>query len=98
MKKDLNEILSALRKVLPYISQKYDVSLIEVFGSYVKKQQNIDSDLDLLITFSKVPSLLKFIELKNYLSDTLQLNVDLVMKDSLRPEIGKNILNESISV
>jgi predicted nucleotidyltransferase len=98
MKKDLNEILSALRKVLPYISQKYGVSSIEVFGSYVKKQQNINSDLDLLVTFSKVPSLLKFMELKNYLSDTLQLNVDLVMKDSLRPGIGKNILSESVSV
>jgi len=98
MKKDLNEILSALRKVLPYISQKYEVSSIEVFGSYVKKQQNIDSDLDLLVTFSNVPSLLKFMELKNYLSDTLQLNVDLVMKDSLRPGIGKNILNEAVSV
>lgn len=98
MKKDLNEILTSLRKVLPYISQKYEVSSIEVFGSYVKKQQNIDSDLDLLVTFSKVPSLLKFMELKNYLSDTLQLNVDLVMKDSLRPGIGKNILSESISV
>jgi uncharacterized protein with HEPN domain/predicted nucleotidyltransferase len=91
MKKDLNEILSALRKALPYISQKYEVSSIEVFGSYVKKQQNIDSDLDLLVTFSKVPSLLKFMELKNYLSDTMQINVDLVMKDSLRPGIGKNI-------
>ena len=98
MKKELNEILSALRKALPYISQKYEVSSIEVFGSYVKKQQNIDSDLDLLVTFSKVPSLLKFMELKNYLSDTMQINVDLVMKDSLRPGIGKNILNESISV
>jgi predicted nucleotidyltransferase len=98
MKKDLNEILSALREVLPYITQKYEVSSIEVFGSYVKKQQNIDSDLDLLVTFSNVPSLLRFMELKNYLSDTLQLNVDLVMKDSLRPEIGKNILSESVSV
>jgi predicted nucleotidyltransferase len=98
MEKDLNEILSALRKVLPYISQKYAVSSIEVFGSYVKEQQNIDSDLDLLVTFSNVPSLLKFMELKNYLSDTLQLNVDLVMKDSLRPGISKNILSESISV
>ncbi|MEW6654530.1 MAG: nucleotidyltransferase family protein [Bacteroidota bacterium] len=98
MKKDLNEILSILRELLPHISQKYEIASIEVFGSYVKNQQNINSDLDILVSFSRVPSLLKFVELKNYLSDMLQLNVDLVMKDSLKPRIGKNILNESIAI
>ncbi len=98
MKKDLDEILSVLRKLLPYINQKYEVASIEVFGSYVRNQQSINSDLDVLVSFSKVPTLLKFIELKNYLSDKLQINVDLVMKDSLRPRIGQNILNESIAV
>ena len=98
MKKDLNEILSILRKLLPYISQKYEVASLEVFGSYIRNQQDINSDLDVLVSFSKVPSLLKFIELKNYLSDKLQIKVDLVMKDSLKPRIGQNILNESIAV
>lgn len=98
MKKDLDEILSMLRKLLPYISQKYEVTSIEVFGSYVRNQQNINSDLDLLVSFSKVPTLLRFVALKNYLSDKLQINVDLVMKDSLKPRIGQNILNESIAV
>jgi hypothetical protein len=98
MKKDLDEILSTLRKLLPYISQKYEVASMEVFGSYVKNQQNINSDLDLLVAFSKVPSLLKFVELKNFLSDKMQVNVDLVMKDSLKPRIGQNILNESITI
>ncbi len=98
MKKDLQEILTMLRKLLSHINQKYEVTSIEVFGSYVRNQQNISSDLDLLVTFSKVPSLLKFLELKNYLSDQLHLNVDLVMKDSLKPSIGQNILNESVAV
>lgn len=98
MKKDLNEILSLLRELLPYITQKYSVTSIEVFGSYVKNEQNIKSDLDVLVSFSNVPSLLKFIELKNYLSDKLLLNVDLVMKDSLKPGIGQRIINESIAV
>ncbi len=50
------------------------------------------------MSFSKASSLLKFIELKNFLSDQLQVKVDLVMKDALKPGIGKNILNESIPV
>lgn len=98
MKKDLDEILSMLRKLLPYISQKYEVATVEIFGSYVRNQQDINSDLDLLITFLKVPTLIEFLELKNFLTDKLQVNVDLVMKDSLKPLIGQNILNESIAV
>lgn len=98
MKKDLQEILSMLRELLPYLAQKYHVNSIEVFGSYVRNEQGIDSDLDILVSFSKIPGLLKYIELKNYLSDQLQINVDLVMKDSLKPGIGPHILRESISV
>ena len=98
MKKDLQEILSILRRLLPFITQKYQVSSIEVFGSYVKNQQKSTSDLDILISFSKIPGILKFLELKNYLSDQLDVYVDLVMKDSLKPRISQYILNESISV
>lgn len=98
MKKDFQEILVELRELHPFIEQKYSVNSIEVFWSFVRNQQRKSSDLDILITFSKVPSLLKFIDLKNYLSDELQVNVDLVMKDSLKPRIGKNILGEAISV
>ena len=98
MKYDLQEILSMLRELLPYIIQKYQVNSIEVFGSYVRNQQNSNSDLDLLVTYSKIPGLVKFLELKNYLSDQLEINVDLVMKDSLKPRISPYILSESISV
>ena len=98
MKNDLQEILSMLRELLPYIIQKYQVNSIEVFGSYVRNQQNSNSDLDLLVTFSKIHGLIKFLELKNYLSDQLEINVDLVMKDSLKPRISPYILSESISV
>ncbi len=98
MKKDLHEILSMLRMLLPYVTQNYQVNSIEVFGSYVRGQQNSNSDLDVLVTFSKIPGLIKFLELKNYLSDQLGVNVDLVMKDSLKPGISSYILNECVSV
>jgi len=36
--------------------------------------------------------------LENYLSDTLGVKVDLVMKDALKPRIGERILNEAVPV
>ena len=98
MKNQLDKISSRLKELLPYIKEKYQVSSIEIFGSYVRNEQRTESDLDLLVSFSTVPGLIKFIELKNYLADQLQINVDLVMKDSLKPRLSKNILSESIPI
>jgi predicted nucleotidyltransferase len=98
MKNELNKILSKIRTLFPYLTQKYQVNSIEVFGSYVRNEQESGSDLDLLVSFSKVPGLIKFIELKNYLTDQLQVNVDLVMKDALKPELSQYILFEAIPI
>ena len=54
-----------------------------------------ESDLDLLVTFSETPGLFAFVALENHLSDVLGIEVDLVMKDSLKPNIGERILAEA---
>lgn len=95
MKKDTENIFRLLRQELPFLIKKYHVKSLEIFGSYIREEQNSKSDLDLLVTFSENPGLIKFLELENYLSDHLKLKVDLVMKDSLKPRIGKYILDEA---
>jgi hypothetical protein len=79
---------------LPQLEDRYNVKYIGLFGSYVRGEQTAESDLDILVEFSKTPTLFQFINLENYLSDTLGIKVDLIMKDSLKPNIGKYILNE----
>ena len=71
---------------------------LEVFGSYVSSEQKKGIDLDVLVTFKEDPSLLTYIAIENYLSDLLGIKVDLVMKDSLKPKIGQQILREAIPV
>ncbi|MCL4551399.1 MAG: nucleotidyltransferase family protein [Bacteroidetes bacterium] len=98
MKKDLNKILTILRGVTPFLRKEFNVESIEVFGSYIRKEQNLKSDLDLLVTFSKTPSLLKFVELENFLSDKIGIKVDLVMKNTVKPGLKHSILSHTISV
>lgn len=93
--KTLNELLSQLRVLLPKLKQDYHVHTLEVFGSFVRGEENAGSDLDLLVTFDEVPTLFRFVALENYLSDELGVKVDLVMKNSLKPVIGKFILEEA---
>jgi uncharacterized protein len=97
-KRSLEKILEILRQQIPMLAERYDVETLEVFGSYVRSEQKKDSDLDVLVTFKEDPSLLTYIAIENYLSDLLGIKVDLVMKDSLKPKIGQQILREAIPV
>jgi len=95
---ELAKVQKKLQEQFPYLVERYNVESLGIFGSYVRHQQNPDSDLDLLVTFREAPGLLKFLELENYLSDVLGIKVDLVMKNALKPRIGARILNEVIPV
>ena len=94
--KSFEEIKEILSKSKPIVQEKYKVKELGIFGSYVRGEQNESSDVDILIAFEKAPSLLKFIELENYLSETIGIPVDLVIKQVLKPRIGENILAEVI--
>jgi predicted nucleotidyltransferase len=97
-KRSLEKILEVLRQQIPMLAERYNVETLEVFGSYVRSEHKKDSDLDVLVTFKEDPSLLTYIAIENYLSDLLGIKVDLVMKDSLKPKIGQQILREAIPV
>ena len=96
--KSFEELITKLKELLPILSKKYQIQTLEVFGSYVRGDEKEGSDLDLLVTFTQVPSLFRFVEIENFLSDQLDIKVDLVMKDSLKPTIGKRILEEAQTV
>lgn len=95
---NVSAISNRLQSVLPALREEYRVQTLSIFGSYVRNEQHSNSDLDLLVTFAEEPGLLQFIELENKLSDLLGIQVDLVMRDSLKPAIGEVILQEAIPV
>jgi predicted nucleotidyltransferase len=95
---ELEQLIEILHRQLPALAERYQVESLGVFGSYVRHEQSPESDLDVLVTFYEPPSLLKFIELENYLSDILGVKIDLVMKDALKPRIGERISQEVVAV
>jgi predicted nucleotidyltransferase len=78
-----------LRTLLPFLEQKYLVMGPGIFGSYARGEQAEDSDLDLLFAFTEPPSLFKYIELENFISESLGLKVELVMEDA-KKQISEN--------
>lgn len=94
----LDEVRQILREHLPELRARYGVRSLALFGSYVRGEQDVESDLDVLVDYEAPPDLFQFVELEDTLSQLLGVKVDLVMKSALRPRIGKRILAESIPV
>ena len=95
---DLETLRTTLQAHKKELNQKYGVRQLGVFGSCVKNEQHETSDVDLLVEFDKGIDLFTFVNLKNYLSDLLNANVDLVMKKALKPKIGQRILQEVVEI
>jgi predicted nucleotidyltransferase len=87
-----------LAEQLPLLTERYRVASLELFGSQVRGDSRTGSDLDVLVSFHRPPSLFRFIELEQYLSDLLSIKVDLVLRDSLKPHIGQRILAEATPI
>lgn len=94
----LRRIRTTLRRKLPELSSRFQVESLHLFGSYIQGRHRKRSDLDILVEFSDIPTLFQFLALERYLGELLGVKVDLVMKDSLKPRIGKHILAEAIPV
>lgn len=94
----LQRYMDNLRHQWPMLREKYHVRSLGVFGSSVQGNPKKTSDLDVLVDFTEAPSLFEFIQLESDLSALLGIKVDLVMKSTLKPLIGKHILSEVVSL
>lgn len=92
--KSIKEIEDVLKLHKNELKKKYGVKKIGIFGSYVKKGNKKNSDIDILVELGIPMGFFKFLRLEQYLSHLLGVKVDLVTKKSLKPFIGRRILEE----
>ncbi len=90
----LTDIKNTLTALKPELHERFGVSEIGVFGSWVRGEQRADSDIDVLVDFDRRVSLFDILELQFFLEDIFQRKVDIAPKDSLRKYIGRYILAE----
>ncbi len=79
---------------LKRVCAKYTVNSLSVFGSFARNEERSDSDLDLLVSFSRPISLLRMVALERELSDHFGRKVDLLTEASLSPYLRDRILRE----
>ncbi len=99
MNRELTQLTNKIKKALPTFRRQYSVRDMWLFGSYVHDKQTADSDLDVLVTFDNPTlSLIEFIQLEQQLSELLGVSVDLIERETLKPDIGKRITQEAIVI
>jgi predicted nucleotidyltransferase len=98
--KTLDEIKETLRAEKVFLAQEYGVTEIGIFGSYVRGDQDPNSDIDVLVELERPPriSLLGLVDLQHYLGDLLGTEVDVAIKRNLKKRIGRRILSEVVYV
>lgn len=94
----IDEIKALLSAHKTDVCQKYKVSEIGVFGSFVRGEQKRRSDIDILVDFYEIPDLFKFIELEEYFHKLLRKKVDLIDKQGIRAELKDRILKEVVYI
>ena len=83
-----------LRAFLPELRARFGVTELGLFGSRIRGDHRPDSDLDVLVRFAPNArvSLFTLFELEDSLGERLGLKVDLALKDTLKPHMGRRIL------
>lgn len=71
-----------------------DASSIAVFGSYSRGEETKDSDIDILVEFSKIKSLFELSRITRELEGLINKKVDLVTKNSISPYIFESVKKE----
>ena len=93
---DTAGILEQLRGMRHELEDQYHIKRIGIFGLVRKKAQTDESDLDLVVEFSRPIGMMAFVHLKDLLSRRLNLRIDLVTPDGLHPLIRDQVMHEVV--
>jgi predicted nucleotidyltransferase len=93
--KTAQQIQEQLSNLKPTLIKRFSVSSIGLFGSYARNEQNEDSDIDIVVDFSK-PVGIEFVDLAEFLEESLKAKVDLVSLNGIKPKYLSVIKSEIV--
>jgi uncharacterized protein len=94
---NLLQIRAKIKSIQPSLLQRYPIKRLAIFGSTVRNEQTPNSDIDIMVEFSK-PVGFQFFELAEELENHLQCHVDLVSRNGIKPAYYAEIVNELVDV
>lgn len=90
------EILKILEKEKEEVRRRYKAEIKGIFGSYAKRKEKKDSDIDILVDFEEGADFFDLMGLTLFLEEKLNHKVDIVPRRALREELKADVLRETI--
>lgn len=79
-----------IKTIINYL-QKYHVKEIGLFGSFARNEASKESDIDVLVEYSRGTTILDIVKMKIELCELTGRKIDLVSKRAVRKRIMENI-------
>jgi len=76
------------------VCRRNDVAMLGIFGSFARGEATDQSDVDLLVRFSKRKSLLALVALERQIAMLIDRKIDLLTEAALSPYLRDRILRE----
>ncbi|MCK4509283.1 MAG: nucleotidyltransferase family protein [Desulfuromonadales bacterium] len=92
----LYDILVRDKQDILAIAQRYHAANVRLFGSVARREEQEDSDIDLLVDFLPGSTLLDQVALIQELSNKLDRKVDVVSARALNKHMRQRVLNEAV--
>ncbi|MGQ4914462.1 MAG: nucleotidyltransferase family protein [Candidatus Asgardarchaeia archaeon] len=93
-KGDKQELYRKIVKIL----KKFGAKKIAIFGSYIRDEETLKSDIDILVEFSEKKTLLDLVRIERILSEELGIKVDLLTEKSISPYLINQIKQEAMVI
>lgn len=93
------DTIRRIRDHRPEITRRFRVERLGVFGSVSRGEDTSSSDVDILVRFEEGKKTFdNYMELKFYLEELLEREVDLLTFESIHPLMKERILREAVYV
>ncbi len=90
--------IETIKNKISPILRKYPISEAFLFGSVARGEDRPDSDVDILVKFTRMGDLFEFVGIKLELEENLGKKVHLVQDEALRQEFRPNVEKEKVRI
>jgi uncharacterized protein len=95
--KKLLETLHDNRDNIYKIAKKYGISNIRIFGSVARGEENLESDIDMLVSISKHKGMgFDMLRFEREFSEKFNIKTDVISENGLHHSLKEKIFNEAI--
>lgn len=92
----LSEIETTLKEQMPLLQEQFKVKKLGLLGSSIHEEQKEADGIDILVQFSEPIGAIKYLNMESYLSNLLEVEVNLVLIMGLSCKVARQVLKEAL--